>query len=81
MRADGEAHFAAPDPGAGGFSRVIVIDAAAGRVPAVHGVAGSAVGALGHRLVELSVIKAGKRSGLIDDLRNGRRYNYLKTIL
>ena len=70
MLADVYDERARPDPFAGGGDGVKIVDGAVARVPAVHGVPGGAIGALGHRLVELAVVQAGEGPGLIDDLRD-----------
>ena len=48
-----------------------IVYSAIARVPAVQRVARRAVGALGDRLVELPVIQAGERAGLVDNSGDG----------
>ena len=62
---------ARPDPRARGRRGIEIVDRTAGRVDPVERVACSAVGALGDRLVELPVIQAGERAGLVDNSGDG----------
>ena len=68
MLADIDDQRPRPDPFAGCGGGVKIIDCAIARVPAVDSVTRRAVGALGHRLVKLSVVQAGEGPRLIDHL-------------
>ena len=55
-----------PDPLVGGGFGIEIVDGAAGGVPAVDSVLGGPFGGIRNRLVELTVVQAGKGAGLID---------------
>lgn len=55
-----------PDPLVGGGFGIEIVDGAAGGIPAVDSVLGGPFGGIRNRLVELTVVQAGKGAGLID---------------
>ena len=52
---------------------VVIVDRAAGRIPAVHGVLCGLERGIGDRLIELAVHDGGKRAFLVDHARDGVR--------
>ena len=71
MLADGQLDGAGPDPLAGGGDRVEVVQAAAGGIPAVHGVPGRPKRALVGPQIDLPVTHRVERPGLREGLSRG----------
>ena len=62
---------AGPHEGIGRFGGVVVVYTAVGGIPAVKGVTGSGIGAVGYGLVYLPVNDRSKRAVLVDNARKG----------
>ncbi len=83
-----------PDPLVGGGFGIEIVDGAAGGVPAVDSVLGGPFGGIRNRLVELTVVQAGKRHradrlhrqecrgkrGMLNPVQDHRAYGHLSGI-